>query len=376
MDRIGIAVLGAGIAGASTAYFLARRGIRSVCLFEREKDPGSHATGRNAAILRSAIQDPALHRLARESTAFFREPPAGFAAHALLRPVGLYLAAPEGHAQALSAWAERPECQQGLERADPAELRRRVPPLADGIEVVYRQADEGVLDVHALLEGFLHGARAGGAEVAHRTRVREIRHDGRRVLGLDTDRGPVDADKVVLACGAWSGELAATAGCELPLTTLRRHLLVTEPCADVDPDWPVVWISGDEFYFRPESGGLLVSPCDTAAVPPDRCEAVDDSMKELAAVKTGRWLPALVDAGAAHFWSGGRTFAPDKRFLVGADPRLEGLYWVAGLGGHGITTAPAVGALAAEWIAEGGSGHPAAPDLAPARLLGLSEAAS
>ena len=64
-----------------------------------------------------------------------------------------------------------------------------------------------------------------------------------------------------------------------------------------------------------------------------------------------------------------RTFAPDELFVIGADPRLQGLYWVAGLGGHGITCAPILGAMAAEWVAEGNSSHPAAAMLAPNRFI-------
>jgi D-arginine dehydrogenase len=158
-------------------------------------------------------------------------------------------------------------------------------------------------------------------------------------------------------------------GYSLPFTPYRRHLLVTEPLPQVSPKWPVIWIVGEEFYFRPESGGLLMSGCDTVKVTPEQAEITDHSELERIAAKAAHWLPSLADARVARAWAGMRTFAPDDLFVVGPDPRLEGLYWVAGMGGHGITCAPAVGTVAADWIAEGKSTHPAAAKLAPDRLI-------
>ena len=88
-----------------------------------------------------------------------------------------------------------------------------------------------------------------------------------------------------------------------------------------------------------------------------------------AAEKTSHWLPALADAGAAHFWSGARTFAADGRFVLGADPRMQGLFWAAGLGGHGITCAPAVGRILADCLANGRAARPEEAALGPERLL-------
>lgn len=110
--------------------------------------------------------------------------------------------------------------------------------------------------------------------------------------------------------------------------------------------------------------------CDTVRVSPEQGETTDPAQVERIAAKAAQWLPLLSEARVARAWAGMRTFAPDDRFVIGADPRLRGLYWAAGLGGHGITCAPMVGELTAQWIAKGGSPHPCAPQLAPDRLLG------
>jgi D-arginine dehydrogenase len=104
-------------------------------------------------------------------------------------------------------------------------------------------------------------------------------------------------------------------------------------------------------------------------VTPEQGEITDHAELERIAAKAARWLPTLTSAGIARAWAGMRTFAPDEHFVIGKDPRLQGLYWVAGLGGHGITCAPVVGALAADWIVDGTSAHPDAATLAPDRLI-------
>jgi glycine/D-amino acid oxidase-like deaminating enzyme len=366
--RTRIVIIGAGIAGASTAYFLARRGFHDIIILEGEDVAGSLSTGRNAAILRSAIPDPVLRRLARESARFYRQSPDGFSSGPLLNTVGLYLVARSEHSSSLVSWALDGEEEEGAKLVEPSGLYARVPILASGITTALHLADEGVLDVHAILQSFLSGACSLGAQLRLGCNAIRLNLSGGRVTGVETSEGRLDADQVVMAGGGWAAALSDTTGLPLPLVPYRRHLLVTNPLPQVDPRWPVVWCEGDEFYFRPESGGLLMCGCDTVAVSPEEGQKTDPAQIERIAAKAARWLPSLGDAGVARSWAGMRTFAPDHRFVIGPDPRVSGLHWAAGLGGHGITCAPAVGNLAAEWIA-GENNHPAATYLLPARLL-------
>lgn len=369
-ERHSIVIVGGGIAGAAAAFFLTRRGARDIVILERSQTAGAHSTGRNAAILRTAIPDPVLRAVARESAEFYRKPPEGFCMHPILDAVGLYLAAREEDSHQLLACLEDGRDNSAPSRAPSAPLYERVPLLAPGLTAVLHQPDEGVLDVHAVLQSFLQGACREGAQLRTSCEAMRLRVRNARVEGLDTSAGFLAAEHVLIAGGGWAADLATDAGYPLPLVPYRRHLLVTEPLRQVDRRWPVVWILGDEFYFRPESGGLLMCGCDSVPVSPDQGEITDPAQVERIAMKAAQWLPSLADVRIARVWAGMRTSAPDRRFVIGPDPRLRGLHWAAGLGGHGVTCAPLIGELAAQWMAEGASTHPSASALLPDRLIG------
>jgi D-arginine dehydrogenase len=368
MSKNRIIIIGAGMAGATTAYFLTRKEQKNILLLEREKIAGTQSTGRNAAILRTMIPTPLLNRLACESAEFYHNPPKGFSSEPLVNRVGVYLAARAEHVHTLKKWCEDSP-DSGLIQEDASHVYEKVPVLAAGIEAVAYKPDDGVLDVHSILQGFLRGATHAGAELCLGREFKKLVVRNGRVAGIETDEGFMEASKVVVANGGWASLSDTFSGYSLPFTPYRRHLLVTEPLPQVNPQWPVLWIVGEEFYFRPESGGLLMSGCDTVKVAPDQGEITDHAELERIAAKAAYWLPSLASAGVARAWAGMRTFAPDDLFVVGSDPRLDGLYWVAGMGGHGITCAPVVGTIAADWIADGKINHPAAAMLAPNRLF-------
>jgi D-arginine dehydrogenase len=362
-------IVGGGIAGAATAYFLTQRGMRDIIILERDHTAGAHSTGRNAAILRTLIAEHLLRHLAREAAEFYRHPPDGFSANPLVDLVGICLVAREEHSRELLDCLGDGQEKGAPKQVPPETVYKRIPQLAPGLTTVLDQSDEGVLDVDAILQAFLIGACRNGAELRTSCEAMKLRVEANNLRGIETSAGFLPASRVVLAMGGWAANLATDAGYPMPLVPYRRHLLVTEPLPQVDRRWPVLWIFGDEFYFRPESGGLLMCGCDAVPVSPEQGEVIDPSQVEGIAAKAARCLPSLSDARVARAWAGMRTFAPDQQFVIGADPRLQGLFWVAGLGGHGITCAPMFGKLAAELIASGGSSHPAAATFAPGRLI-------
>jgi glycine/D-amino acid oxidase-like deaminating enzyme len=140
-------------------------------------------------------------------------------------------------------------------------------------------------------------------------------------------------------------QLADSANLQLP--ALKRHLFVLDDIPDLDPGQPFVWSLSENFYFRPESGGLLFSICDeeeSTSLEPTVSPDISQSLAEL----VWRQLPALREATQREVWSCFRTKAPDNSFVIGWDTRWDHLFWVGGLGGHGMGASWEIGRLAAE----------------------------
>jgi D-arginine dehydrogenase len=323
---VDVVIVGAGIAGAATAYHLGRRGARGVVVLEKERTAGEHSTGRNAAILREHLWNPERRALAATSAAVIRS-----GEFAEFRAVGGMIIG-EG------------------DRRDEASARC---PLADGLGTW--RPDDGVLDPSGLLSAFLRGQ-----DVRYGTAVEEWRPVPEGIV-LRSTTGEMGARIVVNAAGPWAGTFG-----RLPLTPLNRHIFVTGPMKEVDPAWPYVWDDVGDLYFRPDSGGLLLSPCDEEPRPPGDYPVNQDTA-ELLAEKLAKFQPRLRDITVRTCWSGQRTFAPDRQFVIGFDPRYPGLFHVAGLGGHGMTTSYAVGQLAADLILDNAA-KPENP-FDPGRLL-------
>ena len=374
-EHIRFLIIGGGIAGLSTAWQLARLGEGPrTTLIEAEDHLASHSTAVNAAILRSLAEDPISTTLGLRGARFLREPPKGFSETPLVDAFGLLLTAGADRAEELAAWVEAmdPAWASRFESLDADQIRRRAPWFAGDVTRGWWFPEEGRIDIGALVAGFTRGAREGGVGIRRGVRVERLIEEHGRVVGVRCDSGEeIRAETCVLAAGGWAGDLGAGVGSKLRLKPTRRHLMVTAAESNLDRSWPVLWHFGSpeegEFYCRPEAGGLLLCACDITDVDPDRYD-VDSEVRRLIATKASRYLPELRDARAAHFWCGVRTFAEDGRFVIGSDPDVEGLFWVAGLGGSGMVCSAEVGRLAAEGLTGAQEDRALMAALSPARL--------
>lgn len=299
-----ILIVGAGMAGAATAYHLARRSDRRVAIVEKESLPGEHSSGRNAAFIREYAGDDAMQ-------------PVTTAGAEVLRSAEL---------------AEYAKCGCMLLGLGETDVRDHFP-LARGRGRWC--PEDGTVDVDGLLKTYL-----AGRDVRFDTEVQGWERQGKR-LRVQTNQGRVSCEVLVNASGPWAGRLG-----NLPLTPLKRHIFITTPMKHINPGWPFVWDVDHGFYFKPESGGLLLCPCDeTPSEPGDYSE--DPALLVQLGEKLANFQPELSDVSIQSSWAGQRTFAPDRRFVIGFDPRDHGVFHVAGLGGHGVTASYAVGDIAA-----------------------------
>ncbi|KQY26561.1 hypothetical protein ASD21_17300 [Caulobacter sp. Root1455] len=348
-----VIILGGGMAGAALAANLDPR--TRVALVEREPVAGYHTTGRSAAMYIPSYGGAAIAGLTLASRAFFLDPPAGFGPP-LLTPRPVMHIADAGRTDRLEAFAAM---RGGFEVLDGRAARVRVPILrARAVAAALIEADAGDLDVARLHAAYLSRAQQAGTEVLTGAGAGAIAFQ-RSEWRVRTPSLDISAPILVNAAGAWADEVVIGAGlAPLGLTPLRRTVMLARaPDQAGFAAWPVVKDIDERFYFRPCGGRMLITPADETPSPP--CDAAADEMD--IAVGMARF-EAAADHPVRHLigrWAGLRTFAPDRAPVVGWSKSRPGFFWLAGLGGFGIQTAPAMGRLAAALV----EGRPVPSDL-------------
>lgn len=361
-------IVGAGFAGAATAWALARAGLGPGLILEQEPAFGVHASGRNAALVKLSEGDPIVRTLAIRTLNRIRSLPS--AGVPLLKPTGgLVLASSDASAHELESLHQALAAEGVVSRLLSFDAARRELPFLDLFE--FQSAlwchDDAVADIHALLVRYLEEARAGGFRLRTNTRVEDLVMEGARTVGVRTDTGEeIHADAVIDASGAWAGRLGRLSA-PLALTPRRRHLFVSAAVDFVRSDLPFTWLEDAALYFRPEGDGLLLSPCDETPMPAG-LPPTDPAAAELLAEKLAAAAPRLGDLAIRRSWACLRTFTPDRRPLIGYDAGIQGLFHVSGLGGFGMMCSAAVGELAADLLAGNAVDWIDASAVAPARL--------
>lgn len=348
-----VVIVGAGIAGASVAYRLATESQppRSVLLLERESQPGYHSTGRSAAMFMETYGTPQIQALTRASRAFYEQPPAGFTEHPLLQDRGCLYIASEAQRDTLVQSFEAARALAGnVQLLDAEAALARVPclrPEAVAGGAMF-ESDARDLDVHALHQGFLAGARRQGVVLRCGAEVESgvVAGDGRWTLTL-TDGTRVDAGIVVNAAGAWADVLASRCGvAPVGLQPCRRSAFTFAAPEGVDAaHWPAVVGIDESFYFKPDAGQLLGSPAN--ADPVDAHDVVAEELDVATGIYHIEEATTMTIRRPAHVWAGLRSFVPDGDLVVGFDPAQSGFFWLAAQGGYGIQSAAGVSAMAA-----------------------------
>jgi D-arginine dehydrogenase len=336
-----IAVVGAGIAGASLAAELAPHA--RVVLLESEEVAGYHSTGRSAAFWSETYGGPGVQPLTTASGPALR-------AGGFLQPLGSISIGRAQDGAAIETFLRAFEGSDvALSLIDPKTL---IPGLRDEWTLAVMEPSCAYIDVAALHADRLATARRAGAVVTTDAGLESaLRVDGLWKIG--TPAGLITATLLVNAAGAWADTVAERAGVRpLGIRSYRRTIVQLRTDPGAPADLPHVADIAGRFYFKPEPGGRLwLSPHDET--PTDPCDAAPEELDVAVAVDRFEGVVDWRVAAVERKWAGLRSFAADRLPVYGFDPAEPSFFWCAGQGGFGIQTAPAAGALCAALILGG-----------------------
>jgi glycine/D-amino acid oxidase-like deaminating enzyme len=346
-----VAVIGGGIVGLATAYFLSEAGVRDVVVLE-QATVGAGASGRAAGVMLVQAGSEADLRFQLEAITVHRRLQAdvGTDLHA---SGSLLLWRSAGAADAARARVGF-HADQGIEMASlgPDDLRRDFPYLAvdDVVLGTHTTVDQWATPL-ATVERLANAVRGRGVVIREGCRVVDVETDGNRVQRVVTQDGGVAAGTVVNAAGAWARDLGELNGMQLPVSPRKRQVFVLEPPRDVPADSAFIMEEEDDFYCKTRAEGLIM----VCGQPPG--ETLDASVEwgylDDALSRTERRIPAARSMPIVGAWAGIRPVSPDGRPFLGPAPDLEGYYVAGGFGGQGFTQGPLGGRLIAELITTG-----------------------
>jgi glycine/D-amino acid oxidase-like deaminating enzyme len=370
-DTVRIVVVGGGIWGLSTAYHLARTGSCQVTLVERNEQVAAETTPRAAGLVgqirESATMCSAVQYALQLFTEFTEE--TGYDL-GLRRPGSLMVALTDARMEAYARQVESGQ-QNGLEAqfVSDQEMERLAPHLnVSALAGGFIVAGDGYVDSGLCAQGFAQAARELGVRFRCATPVTGLDVEAGTVKGVRTAEGRISADAVVLTGGPWTASLLRQwAGYELATATIRHQRVITVPQPGIPAHHPVVRITDESCYLRPEAGGgylygffepeptLVDFDEEPAAFTTDGLEPPVETMSE-ARRRLLPVFPVLEDLEIAERRQGVTTFAPDGNFMLGPVPHVAGLFCASGCAALGIAGSAAVGRWIASWILEGDPG--------------------
>ena len=344
-----IAIIGGGIAGFSLAHFLGD--ARKVLVLEQESAFGYHTTGRSAGEFSYSHHTPLVGKLAKLSFEFFNKPAPSFSETNLLNPRGaIYIAAEEKSEKLAAVFDEERQHSREMGMLTVDEAMQRAPILnPDFFTSAFYDPNCWDIEVANLFQSYIKSAKKSGV-VAHTKAGLLSASRKQSIWHIETAAGTFTAATIVNASGAWADKTASLLGANsIGITPLRRTIITVDlPPEIIASSLPEVAEIEEDFYMKPDAGKLMISPADE-----NLSEPCDAQPEELEIAWAMHWLNESTTLNArhvSHSWAGLRSFAPDRAPVVGWDTKVEGLFWLAGQGGFGIQTSPALGRLAADLL--------------------------
>ena len=350
-DHAEVVIIGGGVMGTSTAFHLAEAGVRDVVLLERHS-LASGSTSKSAGGVRAQFSDAVNVALGWRSLPAFENFATRPGGSIDLHQVGYLFLHTDPHAWELAQQAVELQNAMGvptrLVSVDEASSMSPAARLDDVIGATFHARD-GYCSPENVVQGYATGARSLGATIRTGVAVTGIDSSGGVITGVRTDHGDIATSTVVCTAGAWSGEVAGWVGVSLPVTPLRRQILVTEPLEGQQrtrfpDDVPMTIDAASTLYFHREGPGLLLGMSYQDETPGFHPGFTDAWEADLVAAMERR-APALLDVGIAHRWAGFYEVTPDHNAVVGEASAASRFLYASGFSGHGFLQGPAIGEI-------------------------------
>ncbi|MDX6247415.1 MAG: hypothetical protein QOF10_775 [Kribbellaceae bacterium] len=341
-----VVIIGGGVMGTSIAFHLAEAGVSGIVLLEQNQ-LGSGSTSKAAGGVRANFSDElniALGARSLEAFARFGERPGQ---EIDLHRVGYLFLLSSAEQVTLFEKSTRLQNAAGqpTRMIDVAEAVRLAPIVSpDGLTAACFSPDDGHCTPESVVLGYATAARRLGATLITGCGVTGIDAMGNEIRRVRTTRGDIDTSVVICAAGAWAAGLAAMVDVDLPVTPLRRQIVVTEPIPDLPPGLPMTIDFSSTFYFHREGPGLLIGMSDPEEQPGFLLDRSDDWLPRLTTAMEHR-APALLDVGLAGGWAGLYEVTPDHNALIGEARGISRFLYATGFSGHGFLQGPAVGEI-------------------------------
>jgi sarcosine oxidase subunit beta len=372
-DTADVVVVGGGVVGASTAFHLAARGIGRVVLCERHW-PAAGASGKSGALVRTHYTNAPEARLAHLSLNYFRHwsdavgsGDCGFLNCGMVRTVSAHnIARLQANVDMLEGIGVNTQL------IGPDELSELAPSWrVEDVVAAAWEPDSGCADPVATTHGFLDAARSLGVDVRLHTEVRAINVASGRITGVQTADGAIDTPVVVIAGGAWTLPLLRDLGVDVNLMPVRVQVaLFRRPPRPGGPH-PVCIDGINDLWFRPEGAGWSSTLVGAASrrsplADPDALdEGVDTDYVQHARLELAKRIPDMADSPMRGGWAGAITMTDDGKPIIDRHPAIDGCFVFTGDSGSSFKTAPAIGRIFGEWIA---NGYPSVLDPRPFRI--------
>jgi sarcosine oxidase subunit beta len=348
-----VVIIGAGVIGCSTAYHMAKMGTTDIAVVEMEQ-VGAGTSSKSASMLSLQFgHDPLLARMAQYSYQRYMGFEAEIGTTIDFRKTGWLSIASGSKAKELRQHAEM-LTSLGIQTEVllPDEVKRLYPELnTSDIDVGTWGLDDGPYDPHMIMWGYIKRATEKGVKLYQGEKALGLRVENGRVTGVETSSGLIATDTIVNAAGPWAQEVGAWANVNVPLKNRVRTIVMTGPLPDIPPERPFVEDENVEWYFRPETGGVLMGMGNVPTESPET--QLDNEMVDRIVDYAVQRVPVLEKASLLTAWSGVRPLTADGRPIFGRVPGVNGFLLNTGWGGVGIIQSPIAGQLMAELIYDG-----------------------